>query len=139
MLRRRNSFSRAELAKYSKLDADRRKSAYRALVPHIVKAGPVARALIKRLGLIAITMPWGKVYVLPDWLDDESLWTHEAAHLSQLERHGAVWFTLRYLGLLNRYGYASHPMEREALERQHYGYTSADVAGGLKIKHRIPN
>lgn len=72
---------------------------------------------LRRTGFSGITMPWGKVYIVPERFFDEGLRAHEAIHLEQLRRMGAMRFSLTYLWLLLRYGYANHPMEVEARTR----------------------
>ena len=114
-----------------------RQADFRALAPQIVTAGPVMRALLRVCGFVAITMPWGIAYVDPEHADDESVWIHEAVHLSQLIERGPIWFVLGYLVLRVRYGYARHPWEIEAYERELYGYTAADIRRGYRPLHRI--
>lgn len=72
------------------------------------------RWLLKRYDACAITMPWGKIYVLDDWQDDYGLQVHELAHINQIRRDGAMLFTLKYLWWQLRYGYYNNPYEVEA-------------------------
>jgi hypothetical protein len=65
-------------------------------------------------GFAAITMPWRRVYILDEWQWDEDIIKHECVHLSQIARDGPVWFTVRYLWWLARYGYEANPYEIEA-------------------------
>ena len=72
--------------------------------------------LLDTLDLIAIVMPWRTVYCKADWFHDPTMRTHEMVHIAQIERHGAVWFSLLYLYYLARYGYRQNPLEIEAYE-----------------------
>jgi hypothetical protein len=53
----------------------------------------------------AITMPWGVVHMLPSHLHDESIRAHEAVHLEQIARMGAVKWSATYLRDLIAHGY----------------------------------
>jgi hypothetical protein len=70
--------------------------------------------LMRRAGLGAITMPWRRVYVLPEYGRHEGLLMHEFVHIQQIERDGAWLFVVRYLWWLVRYGYRRNPYEIEA-------------------------
>lgn len=80
-------------------------------------AGPVWHVILSVFRTPAMTMPWGRVYVarhavgLPYWRE---IVAHERAHLEQIARDGAVWFSIRYLWGLARYGYWQMPYEIEA-------------------------
>ena len=52
--------------------------------------------------------------------EDVPLWLfrHEMEHVYQVQRMGWIWFHVKYLYLLVRYGYENHPFELEANERQ---------------------
>lgn len=80
-----------------------------------------ARGLIlwylRRTGFGGITMPWGRIYLVPERFWETPLRAHELIHLQQIQRYGAVGFTLRYLWWLARYGYERHPLEVEAREK----------------------
>ena len=47
------------------------------------------------------------------------LFRHEMEHVYQVQRMGWIWFHVKYLYLLARYGYKNHPFELEASERQY--------------------
>lgn len=69
------------------------------------------------IGAAALTMPWRKVYILPEYINHDGLWAHESVHLEQIERDGAVIFSIMYLFWLVRYGYRNNPYEVEAYTR----------------------
>lgn len=72
------------------------------------------RAAMTRLGIVGITMPWGKVYLLQPWMRCGWLKRHELVHLRQIQADGPVVFTLRYFWWLALYGYRNNPYEIEA-------------------------
>ncbi len=76
------------------------------------------RPALRLLGAAAITMPWRRIYVLGEHFDDEILRRHEMIHIEQIERDGAVLFSLRYLWWLARYGYRQNPYEIDAYARE---------------------
>ena len=59
-------------------------------------------------GAAAITLG-PLVSVRTRWADDERLARHEAEHVRQWRRHGAVGFLVRYLGSYLRLRLAFHP------------------------------
>lgn len=69
---------------------------------------------LRRLGFAGITWPWRAIWILPEEWENEWLWRHELVHAQQVERDGAVWFSVRYLWWLVRYGYRNNPYEVEA-------------------------
>ena len=79
----------------------------------VIARGPIAW-LLWLLGAVGITMPWGKVYMREPWFEDRLTRLHEVVHLRQIQRDGAVLFTLRYLWWQVRYGYWRNPYEVEA-------------------------
>lgn len=81
------------------------------------KAGWLWRGILDALGMAGLTMPWGCVYVHPDWWGREDLRRHELVHLEQIWRDGPLLFSVRYLWWLARYGYRDNPYEVEAYER----------------------
>lgn len=87
------------------------------LAAKITEAKGIWRLLLHTTGAAAIAMPWRTVYVLAPYLHDEALLAHEAVHLEQIEREGPIWFSVRYLWWLARYGYRENPYEREAYSR----------------------
>jgi hypothetical protein len=83
-----------------------------------VEAGLFWRPALRLLGASAITMPWRRIYIIGERLDDPVLRRHEMIHIEQLERDGTVWFCLRYLWWSLRYGYWHNPYEVEAYARE---------------------
>lgn len=75
--------------------------------------GLLARFL-RRNEFAAVTMPWRRVYVLPEWMGHPAIIAHEQVHLDQIERDGPAKFTILYLWWLLRYGYERNPYEIEA-------------------------
>lgn len=75
--------------------------------------GLLARFL-RRHGFAAVTMPWRRVYVLDEYCDRQDIIAHERVHLDQIERDGAIKFTVLYLWYLALYGYMKNPYEIEA-------------------------
>ena len=84
--------------------------------PYREARGPL-RWFLRATGYWAITLPTRRVYVLREHARDLGLLAHEAIHLEQIDRLGAVRWTLVYLYQLARYGYERHPLEIEARER----------------------
>ena len=82
-----------------------------------VEAKGFWRWLLIRLDLVGLVMPWKRVYILPEWMDDPVILTHEMVHIEQIERDGAVRFTVKYLWWLAIYGYRNNPYEIEAYSR----------------------
>lgn len=69
---------------------------------------------MNRFGLAAITMPWHRIYVLEAYQSRNDVLRHELVHIEQIERDGAVMFSIWYLWWLFRYGYWDNPYEVEA-------------------------
>ena len=65
-------------------------------------------------GAWAVTLPWKTIYCRPEHVDDPKLLAHEKVHLEQIERDGAVLWTLKVFWYLLRYGYKDSPYEIEA-------------------------
>jgi len=65
-------------------------------------------------GALALTAPWKVIYCRPGEEGNIPLFTHECVHIQQIERDGAILFTLKVLWYLLRYGYANSPYEVEA-------------------------
>lgn len=86
--------------------------------PRFIAAGRFWSIALPVLGGIAITMPWGRVYYLPEALADPHLWQHECVHLEQIKRDGVILFSIRYLWWCVRYGYRQNPYEVEAYKRE---------------------
>ena len=72
------------------------------------------RAYMRLCGFAGWTSFWNTVYVLPGRESDQRLLRHERCHLEQIERDGRVWFAVKYLYWLCRYGYQKCPYEVEA-------------------------
>lgn len=80
----------------------------------LVEANKFWRLFFKVSGFGGITLPNRKVVLMPHYMHDESLITHELMHVEQYERLGNMKFLWRYFVLLLRHGYKNHPMEIEA-------------------------
>jgi len=76
------------------------------------------RWFLRGAGFHAITMPWRSIYVLREHWDAVELRRHELIHIEQIERDGAVKFSVLYVWYLVRYGYLQNPYEIEAYARQ---------------------
>jgi hypothetical protein len=74
--------------------------------------------LLNRLGCAAITMPWKTIYILDEHKFNQSLRRHELVHIEQIERDGAVMFSIKYLWWLARYGYWANPYEVDAYAKE---------------------
>jgi len=83
----------------------------------IVEAEGIYKLFLTKLGYGAITMPWKTIHMLSDRLQDEKLVAHEMVHIEQIEREGALIFTLKYLWYNIKYGYDNNPYEIEAREK----------------------
>lgn len=71
---------------------------------------------------LAVTMPWKTVYCRPGQEGNYPLALHEAVHVAQIERDGAVMWTIKIFYYLLRYGYKSdlNPYENEARTKAGY-------------------
>ena len=69
---------------------------------------------LKASNSLAITMPWKTVYCRPGQENNYALAAHEAVHVSQIERDGAIKWTVKIFYYLIRYGYLKSPYEVEA-------------------------
>ena len=85
-----------------------------AAVHHTVKAGRFWQTVLALFDTPALTMPWHKVYIHPAHWGRLDIRLHEAVHLAQIRRLGAVGFTLAYLSDLILVGYWENELEREA-------------------------
>lgn len=83
----------------------------------VIEAKGFWRWLLNLLGLVAIVMPWRRVYILAEWIDNPIIRRHELVHIEQIDRDGAVRFSVKYLWWLLRYGYSQNPYELEAYAR----------------------
>ena len=59
-------------------------------------------------------MPWKTVYCIPGQENNFDLAAHEAVHIAQIERDGAIKWTIKIFYYLMRYGYKKSPYEIEA-------------------------
>jgi len=75
---------------------------------------------LKASGSWAITMPWKTVYCIPGQENNLELAAHEAVHIAQIERDGAVLWTIKIFYYLLRYGYGNSPYEVEARKKAEY-------------------
>lgn len=82
-----------------------------------VRAEGLRLFLLDVLRADGLTLPWRAVYLRPSRFDDADLRAHELVHIAQIERDGALSFSLRYVWWLVRYGYAANPYEIEAYDR----------------------
>lgn len=73
--------------------------------------------LLNILGVAALTMPWKRVYISEKYATHEGLIAHEKVHLEQIDRDGAIMFSIKYLYWLARFGYWKNPYEVEAYRR----------------------
>ena len=75
---------------------------------------------LKASNSLAITMPWRTVYCRPGQEENYALAAHEAVHVSQIERDGAIKWTIKIFYYLIRYGYVNRPYEVEARAKAGY-------------------
>lgn len=68
----------------------------------------------------AVTMPWKTVYCVPGQEHNDRLAAHEAVHVEQIQRDGAVRWTVKIFYYLIRYGYKKSPYEVEARTKAGY-------------------
>ena len=70
--------------------------------------------LLRASDKYAVTLPPFGVYILPEHMNTPWLIRHERCHWMQAQRMGVVKFYVVYVWLWLRFGYANHPMEKEA-------------------------
>jgi hypothetical protein len=75
---------------------------------------------LKASNSLAITMPWRTVYCRPGEQGNLPLAAHEAVHVEQIKRDGAIKWTVTVFYYLIRYGYINSPYEREARAKAGY-------------------
>jgi hypothetical protein len=75
---------------------------------------------LKLAGALAVTMPWKTVYCRPGQELNYALAAHEAVHVAQIERDGAIKWTAKIFYYLLRYGYINSPYEVEARAKAGY-------------------
>lgn len=86
----------------------------------IKPASGLIEFFLRKTGYKGITMPWRKVYILPEHITDQGLINHEMVHVEQINRMGKIKFTITYLWYLIVHGYKNHPLEIEAREKSNY-------------------
>jgi len=69
---------------------------------------------LRKVGMVAITLPPIGIYAVQECLEDARLAKHENAHWDQYKRMGLLKFYGLYLWYSLRYGYRNNPMEVEA-------------------------
>lgn len=74
---------------------------------------PALIYILRYLGHHAVTLPNGRVYILPEHYTDRGLRWHELAHLRQLQRYGQNFWLLYWWEMI-RVGYAGNRFEIEA-------------------------
>ena len=75
---------------------------------------------LKLAGALAVTTPWKAVYCRPGEEHNVALAAHEAVHIAQIERDGAIKWTIKIFYYLVRYGYIDSPYEVEARAKAGY-------------------
>lgn len=75
---------------------------------------------LKLANALAVTTPWRTVYCRPGQENNYPLAAHEAVHVSQIERDGAIKWTVKIFWYLMRYGYINSPYEVEARTKAGY-------------------
>ena len=81
----------------------------------MIKIAPfLIKLFLKATKSYGITMPWKTIYLMPDNFTNQRLIRHEQAHVMQIERDGAIIWTLKIFYYLIRYGYQNSPYEVEA-------------------------
>jgi len=75
---------------------------------------------LKAANALAVTMPWKTVYCRPGEENNAPLALHESVHVAQIERDGAVMWTVKIFYYLLRYGYINSPYEVEARTKAGY-------------------
>lgn len=76
------------------------------------------RWFLQCTGLAAITMPWRRIYIREECADRQDIIRHELVYIEQMNRDGAVMFSVKYLWWLWRQGYWENPYEQEAYARE---------------------
>lgn len=71
-------------------------------------------------------MPWRTVYLRSDFFDNPWTRMHESVHIEQIEREGAVVFSVKYLWWWARLGYWQIPYEIEAYTRVWKAYLETE-------------
>jgi hypothetical protein len=83
----------------------------------MIKPAPlIVRAFLRAAKAYGICMPWRTIYLMPDQMNNAGLIRHEQVHVMQIERDGAIVWTIKVFWYLLRYGYQNSPYEVEARE-----------------------
>jgi len=69
---------------------------------------------LRWLGFAGITLPHGKIYLLPEHMHNPMLRAHEQMHAIQCQRDGYLRFWFLICWYVIRYGYWNSPYEVEA-------------------------
>ena len=66
-------------------------------------------------GFNAIAMPYTEVmyFRTPEDMTERVI-KHEKMHFVQMERDGTIWFLIKYVWYILRYGYKNNPYEEES-------------------------
>lgn len=96
-------------------------------VGKIVVVRGIVAWLMRTIGMAGVTMPWRTIYLLPEFKDKQDLIAHERVHVAQMTLDGPVWFSVRYLWWLARYGYWNNPYEIEAYEMAPVDWTGIEL------------
>jgi hypothetical protein len=75
---------------------------------------------LKASNALAVTTPWKTVYCRPGQELNYALAAHEAVHVAQIKRDGAIKWTVKVFYYLLRYGYVNSPYEVEARTKAGY-------------------
>lgn len=80
----------------------------------VVEASGLLLYFMVKMKFYGWTSAWGKIYVRPGHLGNQSLINHEQVHAMQIQRDGTFWQPIKYTYYLLRYGYQNNPYEIEA-------------------------
>lgn len=87
------------------------------MIKHIL-APKWGRWLLKLFKFDGFSTYWNTIwYVGLRAKYNSKLRIHEETHIRQMKEDGKIWFTVKYLGYLIRYGYWDNPYEVEARGR----------------------
>ena len=80
----------------------------------IKPAPPLVRAFLRAAKSYGICMPWRTIDLMPEHISNAGLIRHEQVHVAQIEREGAITWTIKIFWYLLRYGYKNSPSEVDA-------------------------
>lgn len=84
-----------------------------------IREAPGLFALMMQIfGIEGFIGLWGTIYVQPGRVRDRRLIRHKMKHVEQIQRDGALIFTLQYVWWLLRHGYTNNPYEVEARQAE---------------------